>query len=251
MKKKLLTFSLAAIFGFTATDYAPAESGAKSYTNSIGMAFILIPSGSFMKESAQPFEEITENETLQHQVSVSKPFYLGKYEVTQEQWEAVMGSNPGKFKGRRNPAENISWDDTQAFIHRLNAKEGHTRYRLPTEAEWEYAARGDTNTLFFFMKNPKTWDEAARQLDAYAWFDRNSVRTTHPVGTKKPNPFGLYDVYGNVWEWVQNRYGARDRVIRGGGFYNDAESCRSAARDHLPPDFRHVYLGFRLALSPK
>jgi formylglycine-generating enzyme required for sulfatase activity len=126
--------------------------------------------------------------------------------VTQEQWAAVMGDNPSQFKGRTNPADNVSWFDAQEFIKRLNAREGTNRYRLPTEAEWELAARGGADTRFFFMKDPKTYKEAEPLLDACAWFAKNSGWTTHPVGQKKPNPYGLYDIYGNVFEWVQDWY---------------------------------------------
>jgi formylglycine-generating enzyme required for sulfatase activity len=240
-------------------------SGEKTFTNSIGMEFVLIPAGPFAREAGK--NEF--NEPVRAMVTISKPFYLGKYEVTQEQWVAVMGSNPSGFKGRTNPVDSVSWNDTQEFIKRLNAKEGHSRYRLPTEAEWEYAARGGTDTMFFFMKNPKTWEEAASALDAYAWFKQNSGKKTHPVGEKKPNPLGLYDVYGNVNEWVQDWYTKKlptdreitdykgpghgsYRVSRGGGWIVGAEGCRSSYRDDiLPPGDRSSLIGFRLALSPK
>ncbi|MDR2745191.1 MAG: formylglycine-generating enzyme family protein [Desulfovibrio sp.] len=240
--------------------------GPKTHTNSIGMEFVQIPAGSFERgiNIVNEFNEVL----YRPRVIISKPFYLGKYEVTQEQWLAVMGSNPSEFKGRTNPVENVSWDDVQEFIRRLNAKEGTNRYRLPTEAEWEYAARGGTNTKFFFMKDPKTWEEATGQLDAYAWFNKNSGNTTHPVGQKKPNPYGLHDVYGNVWEWVQDWYAEKlpqdreitdyrgpangtSRVSRGGGWYCDAEYCRSGNRYGLRPGSRYRSMGFRLALSPE
>jgi formylglycine-generating enzyme required for sulfatase activity len=237
--------------------------GSKTYTNSIGMEFVLISAGEFpISVGKNEFGEEVVGKAI-----ISKPFYLGKYEVTQEQWVAVMGNNPSWLKGRTNPVEIVSWDDVQVFINRLNAKEGTTRYRLPTEMEWEYAARGGTDTHYFFMKDPKTWQEAERPLDAYAWFSKNSGNTTHPVGQKKPNPFGLYDVYGNVWEWVQDWGGdlPTDREItdyrgpssglvrglRGGGWNYDAEYCRSSLRGGRGPDWRDFNVGFRLASSPE
>jgi formylglycine-generating enzyme required for sulfatase activity len=247
----------------------------KSFTNSSGMEVVLIPAGSFtMGTDKKIFEGAyaSDDETQGHRVrvSISRPFYLGRYEVTQEQWAAVMRSNPSYFQGWNNPVENVSWGDVQEFVMRLNRQEGHARYRLPTEAEWEYAARGGTDTEFFFMQDPKTWNKAAyheatRQLDAYAWVYLNSGNTTHPVGEKKPNPFGLYDVYGNVWEWVQDWDGELpavrettdytgpasgwERVLRGGGWFNDAVYCRSAGRHGFTPDHRYINIGFRLALS--
>jgi formylglycine-generating enzyme required for sulfatase activity len=140
------------VFGLTLLFAVPAQAlfgfGEKTHTNSIGMEFVLIPAGSFLRE-VNIVNEF--NETLYNpKVIVSKPFYLGKYEVTQEQWVAVMGNNPSGFKGRPNPVNHVSWNDVQKFINRLNAKDGHNRYRLPTEAEWDLAARGGTETMFFF-----------------------------------------------------------------------------------------------------
>ena len=229
----------------------------KQYANSIGMEFVLIPSGSFLMGSKSGEED----EAPVHKVTISKPFYLGKYEVTQEQWEAVMQSNPSKNKGRNNPVERVSWNDAQEFVNRLNAKEGHNRYRLPTEAEWEYAARAGTNTASSFGNN-------ANELSSHAWWKENSGNTTHPVGQKKPNPYGLYDIYGNVWEWVQDWHGEKyyakspgtdpkgpssgnARVRRGGGWDGDAWECRSAYRSCTMPDLLDSYIGFRLALSPE
>jgi hypothetical protein len=192
-------------------------------------------------------------------VTVSKAFYLGKYEVTQAQWEAVMGNNPSYFKGRNNPVEWVSWHDVQAFITKLNQKEGMNKYRLPTEAEWEYAARAGTTSTYSF-------GDDAGALGRYAWYgeDENSG-STHPVGQKEPNAWGLYDMHGNVWEWVQDRYGehyysnspAIDpkgppsgmRVFRGGFWGNLAKLCRSAGRGFVSSDFQDSAVGFRLAFS--
>ena len=168
-----------------------------SFHNSIGMEFVLIPSGSFVMGRDPLFEEDRDDELPQHKVNISKPFYLGKYQVTQAQWVAVMEDNPSGFKGPANPVEQVSWNDAQEFIKRLNVKEGHNRYRLPTEAEWEYAARAGADTVYFFGNDENI-------LPVYAWFIDNSRKTPHPVGKKRPNAWGLYDVHGNVWEWVQD-----------------------------------------------
>jgi formylglycine-generating enzyme required for sulfatase activity len=163
--------------------------------------------------------------------------------------------------------DSVSWDDVQEFIKRLNRKEGHNRYRLPTEAEWEYAARAGTKSDFFFAEGKKTISEA--DLAGYAWFSNNSGKTMHPVGQKKPNPWGLHDIYGNVAEWVQDAdsfkyYGntvepstdpvvlrGTRRVSRGGSWIDPAERCSSVRRYVSSPDFRFSKFGFRLALSPE
>jgi formylglycine-generating enzyme required for sulfatase activity/uncharacterized protein YecT (DUF1311 family) len=259
----------------------------KTFTNSIGMEFVLIPAGEFPRAIGKN----DFGEDIQSLVTISRPFYLGKYEVTQEQWVAVMGSgsNPSSFKGRTNPVERVSWDDVQVFIKKLNEKEGGQKYRLPTEAEWEHAARAGTKTLYFFGDDPE-------DLDSYAWYQDNTRTrgerevvdarevgnaytletetqttwtggSTHPVGGKKPNPWGLYDIYGNVWEWVSDWYGdypagsatdptgpasGSDRVDRGGSWDDTAGDCRSAGRNGDTSDsrLRHYDLGFRLAFSP-
>ncbi|GHT97575.1 hypothetical protein FACS1894154_01240 [Betaproteobacteria bacterium] len=235
---------------------APAASASETFTNSIGMEFILIPAGTFMMGDAS-----YGNESPVHRVEISRPFYLGKYPVTQAQWVAVMGKekNPSHFEGERNPVENVSWKDVQAFIQSLEAKEGRDGYRLPTEAEWEYAARAGTTSDYSFGNNHS-------ELRRYAWFDDNSEGKTHPVGEKRPNPWGLYDMHGNVWEWVYDLYGAypegavdpdpcgpsggQYRVLRGGSWHIPASFLRSAYRIYFPPDFGFDRYGFRLACSP-
>lgn len=215
-------------------------------TNSIGMEFALIPAGSFtgVVNHYNP-------DRWFYQATVSRPFYLGKYEVTQAQWEAVMGNNPSHFKGPDNPVENVSWDDAQEFIKRLNAREGTTMYRLPTEMEWGLAASAS---------------EEGR-LDEYAWMNTNSNKTTHPVGRKKPNFHGLYDMYGNVWEWMQDRHGTlpkdveltdyrgpdegSGRVLRGGAWNLQSATSRDlrALRVDQYPTHADKAFGFRLAFS--
>ena len=182
-------------------------------------------------------------------VLISKAFELQTREVTQAQWQAVMGSNPSSFKGPDLPVEKVSWDDAQAFIAKLNAKNDGYRYRLPTEAEWEYAARAGTTGPY------------AGDLDAMAWYEQNSGRTTHPVGTKAANAWGLYDMHGNVWEWVQDWDGNYDasavtdpvgpssgsyRVLRGGSWRHESQYCRSADRNSSSPGYRGYFLGLRL-----
>ncbi|HEY3362661.1 MAG TPA: formylglycine-generating enzyme family protein [Methanosarcina sp.] len=235
-----------------------------SLTNSIGMEFVLIPAGEFYMGS--PIREKRRKlwESPVHRVTIEKPFYLGIYPMTQEQWQRVMGNSPSYFKGEKHPVENISWDEIQIFFKKLNALEntdGNNRiYRLPTEAEWEYSARAGTAIAYFFGD-----DES--KLTQYAWFLENSGLETHPVGLKKPNPWGLYDIYGNAAEWVQDEYhisykGAPEdgrawenafpsvstpvRVRRGGGWNGNAGCCRSSERLFAAQDKKLNSLGFRV-----
>ncbi|MGA2617884.1 MAG: SUMF1/EgtB/PvdO family nonheme iron enzyme [Thermoguttaceae bacterium] len=220
--------------------------------NSIGMKLVLIPPGEFT---------MGEDDSA-HRVKITKPFYLGKYEVTQEEWEAVLGAtnNPSQFKGPKNPVESVSWGDCQVFLRRLSEKCGlpEGSYRLPTEAQWEHACRAGSMSGWFFG-----WSEL--ELDEYAWYDKNSEKKTHAVGQKKANAWGLHDVYGNVWEWCEdwldeNYYkvspqndppgpaaGSR-RVHRGGGWYRGAGFCRSAYRGDSGPGGRIGDLGLRVLL---
>lgn len=217
-------------------------------TNSVGMEFVLIRAGEFFMGSAHG----SQSERPVHRVKISRPFYLSKYEVTQGQWESVMGSNPSHFRDDANrPVEMVSWQDAQKFILQLNYDENTTDYRLPTEAEWEYAARAASRTNYCF-------GDDRRQLENYAWFNSDE---THAVGKLKPNDWGLYDMHGNLWEWVQDWYGAYSmetitdplgpptgstRVVRGGDWYCEADSCHSAVRHGFRPDSRLATLGFRL-----
>jgi formylglycine-generating enzyme required for sulfatase activity len=232
--------------------------------NSIGMELILIPAGEF--EMGSPFREKRRKlwESPVHRVTIKKPFYLGRYPVMQEQWQKVMGNNPSFFKGEKCPVENVSWVEAQAFFQKLNslekADENDHAYRLPTEAEWEYAARAGTATSYFFGNEES-------KLTEYAWFLKNSGLETHPVGLKKSNPWELYDIYGNVGEWVQDEYhisykGAPTdgrawentfpsvsvpvRIRRGGGWNGNAGCCRSAERLFAAQNRRLNSLGFRV-----
>jgi len=220
--------------------------------NSIGMKLIHIPTGEFMMGSSDEDND----EKPVHKVTISKPFYLGTYPVTQREWKAVMGSNPSFFTGDDLPVESVSWDDVQEFIRKLNEKEGEAKYRLPSEAEWEYACRAGTTTKYCF-------GDSESKLGEYAWYGNNSDGKTHPVGKLKPNAWGLYDMHGNVWEWIRDKWHSNydgaptdgsawesgdgsSRVYRGGGWYYYAGNCRSAYRYEYEPGHRHLYLGFRL-----
>ena len=238
----------------------PNVPGGMEVTNSIGMKLRLIPAGEFMMGSPATESGRSDNET-QHRVTLTKPFYLGVTEVTQEQYQKVMGTNPSQFQGPQNPVEKVSWTDAVEFCGKLSAMPaektaGHV-YRLPTEAEWEYACRSGTTTAYSFG------DDASR-LGDYGWFKGNSDSSTHPVGEKKPNAWGLYDMHGGVWEWCQDRYGAYPsgsatdptgatsgsfRVLRGGGWINGARGCRSAIRYWGTPEGRGNDLGFRVLRS--
>ena len=168
-------------------------------TNSIGMEFVKIPEGEFMMGSPSDEGDRDNDEGPVHKVTIEESYYLGKYEVTQEQWREVMGSNPSYFKGDDLPVEKVSWTDAQMFIQKLNEMEGTNIYRLQSEAEWEYACFAGTTTRYYFG------DDESR-LGDYAWYLDNLDGQTHPVGQKKPNPWGLYDMHGNVWEWCQDEY---------------------------------------------
>jgi formylglycine-generating enzyme required for sulfatase activity len=225
-------------------------------TNSLGMKFVYIPSGNFIMGSPKS-EEGRYNDEIKHKVTLTKGFYMQTTEVTQGQWQEVMGYNPSGFKncGDNCPVENVSWDDAQEFIKKLNRKEKGAQYRLPTEAEWEYACRAGTETRYY------TGDSEA-DLDRAGWYDDNSGGKTHPVGRKKPNGFGLYDMHGNVWEWCSDWYGDYPsgsvtdpqgplsgdyRVLRGGSWFNGGRSVRSAHRFRLEPAARYDLYGLRLA----
>ena len=245
-------------------------------TNSIGMKLVLIPPGEFQMGS--PKELIEEELRLhgddgwyrdhlpgegpQHRVRITKPYWLGATDVTQEEYQRVMGSNPSKFQGDpKRPVEQVSWDDAVEFCRRLSELPGEKaakrRYGLPTEAQWEYACRAGTTTRWY------SGDDEARLGDV-AWFNRNAGGQTHPVGQKRANAWGLYDMHGNVWEWCQDWYdedyyaksptddpagppGGSYRVVRGGGWDYPAWYCRSAYRNNFGPGYRYYGLGFRVS----
>ena len=196
--------------------------------------------------------------TAQHPVTLDS-FEIGKYPVTQKQWQAIMGDNPSYFKGYDLPVENVSWEDCQRFIQKLNEQTGLS-FCLPTDAEWEYAAGGGE-------KNRTKWagTNEEKALGKYVWYNANSGDKTHPVGQKKSNALGLYDMSGNVWEWCADWYGdypsgaqtnskvplkGSSQVIRGGSWCYSPARCRVAYRDYLSPSCRRSSLGFRLARTP-
>jgi formylglycine-generating enzyme required for sulfatase activity len=230
----------------------------KEITNSIGQKFVLIPAGEFQMGSPASEANRSADET-QHKVKITKSFYMQTTEVTQKQWQAVMGNNPSYFKGDDLPIKQVSWNDVQEFITKLNAQDKGKSYRLPTEAEWEYACRAGSSGEYCFGDNEG-------ELGEYAWFDGNSGNKTHRIGTREPNKWRLYDMHGNVWEWCQDWYESDyygsspmdnptgpssgvHRVLRGGGWYDVATGCRSACRFWGTPDGRDDDLGFRVCCS--
>ena len=235
-----------------------------TYTNSIGMEFVLIHEGEFTMGTAYEERDTFSSEIPAHEVTIENAFYLGKYEVTQEQWFDVMGSNPSQFEGNNKPVESVSWDDVQVFVKKLNEMEQTDKYRLPSEAEWEYACRAGTNTRYFFGDDKS-------QMNEYAWYYDWLIFVgdgTKSVGQKNPNPWGLYDMYGNVEEWTQDRYyfgyegapidgsawvsgGGYDsgRVHRGGSWGSLRSDCYSAVRSNKNPDYTSNVIGFRLAMD--
>ena len=216
---------------------------------------VYVEGGTFIMGATAEQKNKYKDEEPAHSVTLSS-FYIGKYEVTQSLWKAVMGSNPSNRKGDNLPVENVSWNDCQTFLRKLNAMTGKN-FRLPTEAEWEYAARGGNLSRGYQYSGSK-------KIDDVAWYNNNSGGETHPVGTKAPNELGIYDMSGNVWEWCQDWYGdyhgysqtnptgpssGSDRVNRGGGWDYDARICRVAYRSLNAPDVKFSLLGLRLALS--
>ena len=216
---------------------------------------VWVSGGTFtMGATSEQGSDAYDDEKPAHSVTLGG-YYIGKYEVTQKLWKAVMGSNPSEFKGDNLPVENVSWNDVQEFIRKLNQLTGKN-YRLPTEAEWEYAARGGDNSRGYKYSG-------SNSIGNVAWYWDNSNGAIHPVGTKSPNELGLYNMSGNVFEWCQDWYGSYssalqsnpkghdsgvDCVLRGGSFYSDAKCCRVSFRDSSIPTNDINHLGFRLAL---
>ena len=223
----------------------------------ISIEMVKVEAGTFMMGATSEMKHPYHWEKPVHQVTLTNDYYMGKYEVTQALWEVVMGSNPSNFKGDNLPVEEVSWNDCQEFISKLNSMTGR-KFRLPTEAEWEYAARGGKKSRGYQYSG-------SNSISDVAWYSGNSGRVTHPVGTKHANELGIYDMTGNVWEWCQdwfdsyssssqtNPTGADSgsiRVKRGGGWYDDAQVCRSSCRIIIySTDVCYLSLGLRLALS--
>ena len=227
------------------------------------MEFVKIPSGTFTMGSPTSEKDRYDDEK-QHQVTISRDFYMGKYEVMQAQWTAVMGTNPSKFQGDNLPVEQVSWEDAQSFIKKLNAK-GEGTYRLPTEAEWEYAARGGKEGQAFGIGDGNNLSSSQANFNGdYPYGNAAKgkyLEKTTPVGSYQPNAWGLYDMHGNVWEWCADWYGDYSssaqtdptgattgsfRVFRGGSWSGNGRDLRSANRGSSTPAARYNYLGFRL-----
>ena len=234
---------------------AASTSRPKVTLDDIMRNMVYVEGGTFTMGATSEQQNPYDDEKPTHRVSLSS-FYIGKYEVTQALWKAVMGSNPSNWKGDNLPVENVSWNDCQTFLRKLNAMTGKN-FRLPTEAEWEYAARGGNLSRGYQYSGSK-------KIDDVAWYDNNSGGETHPVGTKAPNELGIYDMSGNVWEWCQDWYGdyhgysqtnptgpssGSYRVYRGGSLGGLAWYCRVAYRNYYVPGYRCNGLGLRLALS--
>ena len=224
--------------------------------NGISIEMVKVEAGSFNMGATPEMQAPYEVEKPVHRVTLTNNYYIGKYEVTQALWQAVMGSNPSYFKGDDLPVEQVSWNDCQDFISKLNAMTGK-RFRLPSEAEWEYAARGGKKSRGYQYSGSNT-------LGDVAWYEGNSGSKTHAVGTKQPNELGIYDMTGNVYEWCQDWYGSyssspqtnpigavsgSSRVDRGGSWFFTAKHCRSSYRFNLTPGYRLNFLGLRLVLS--
>jgi len=226
--------------------------------NGVSFTMVTIEGGAFMMGStAEQGNDVEFNETPSHQVTLTS-YSIGQTEVTQALWNAVMGSNPSSFTGDANrPVEQVSWDDCQEFISRLNQLTGKN-FRLPTEAEWEYAARGGNNSKGYKFAG-------GNDINAVAWYwdEGNAISSTQPVATKAPNELQLYDMSGNVWEWCQDWFGdytsapqtnptgateGEEHVCRGGAWDHSAYMCRIPVRNPCPADFSDINLGLRLAL---
>jgi formylglycine-generating enzyme len=240
---------------------SPVIAGSREFVSKvIDAKFVVIPAGTFMM-----------GDDVKHKVTISKPFYLQTTPITQGQWKKVMGNNPSYFDsffngcGSKCPVEQVSWNDAQEFIRKLNSMEGTLLYRLPTEAEWEYAARAGTNTPYYTGNCLSTDQANYNGTDPYNGCPKGKYREkTVAVGSFPPNAWGLYDMHGNVWNWVQDWYAAyprgratdpsgpasgSKRVMRGGSYYTEGYRCRSGYRGSYEPTIRHGNMGFRLAIT--
>ena len=250
----------------------PIEKG-NDYTISlpgkVKLKMVWIKPGTFTMGS--PKDELgRESDEVQHEVTLTQGYWLGKYEVTQEQYKAILG-RPIE-NGDNYPVDHISWDDAIEFCEKLTARESETgrlpkgyEYTLPTEAQWEYACRAGTTTALNSGNNLSDKIKCP-EMGEVGWYENNAYdNDKHPVGQKKPNAWGLYDMHGNVWEWCSDRYGdypassvtdpegpdnGSSRVLRGGSWYSSADRCRSAYRFNYYPSYSYDFSGFRVALSP-
>ena len=237
-----------------------STTGLSAELNKLINNMVYVSGGTFtMGATSEQGSDAESDEKPTHSVTLSS-YYICKYEVTQALWRAVMGSNPSNFKGDNLPVEWVSWNDCQTFINRLNSYTGRN-FRLPTEAEWEFAARGGNYSRHYKYSG-------SNYIGDVAWYGGNSGSSTHPVGTKQPNELGLYDMSGNVWEWCSDWYSSyssssqtnpkgpqsgSDRVLRGGGWSYNARYCRVSGRNSVSPSYSYNDgddgYGFRLVLS--
>ena len=263
--KKIILWAVVAVVGVGVLMNIPPSPtlGTSSYTpniqeftvNGVSFQMVEVRGGTFTMGATSEQGDANDDEKPTHEVTLSD-YYIGKTEVTQALWEAVMGNNPSYFQGKSLPVENISWNDCKTFIVKLNALTGKT-FRMPTEAEWEYAARGGSKSRGYKYSG-------SGNIDEVAWHKDNSEEKTHEVGTKRPNELGLYDMSGNVWEWCNDWYGdyssasqtnpkgpdsGANRIGRGGGWWYYARGCRCSIRGDFGPDYRNEFLGLRLCLS--
>ncbi|MCX7106437.1 MAG: formylglycine-generating enzyme family protein [Methylococcales bacterium] len=250
--------TLKVVVGFAAYSCFGSAAVAIDYQSFAGIRFVKIEAGCFLMGKDTDLKESSPVESPQHRVCIEKPFYLGETEITQKQWETIMGSNPSKSKALYKPVEKVSWNDAQDFIKRLNNQEEGNLFRLPSEAEWEYSARAGSKSLYYFGDKQK-------ELTTYAWFgDEGYGGASHEVALKKPNAWGLHDMHGNVWEWVQDWYDpnyyqsspekdpkgpdvGQYRVYRGGSWVGKNVNLRSSIRYSGLPSSRTGDIGFRLA----
>ena len=235
-----------------------SEDSNQTFTvNGVSFDMIAVEGGTFtMGATSEQGSDAYDDEKPAHQVTLSS-YYIGKTEVTQELWQAVMGSNPSKFSGTNLPVEKVSWEDCQSFVIKLNELTGKN-FRLPTEAEWEYAARGGNKSNGFKFSG-------GNNIAEVAWYSKNGNKISHPVATKAPNELGIYDMSGNVWEWCSDWYSSSYytsssqtnptgpnsgsyRVYRGGSWSGNDRYCRVSHRDSNYPSYRFNYVGLRLAL---
>ncbi len=263
--KRVFCFSLIAALASSYPCQAQEKDPHKSFTNSIGMKFVWIPPGNFVMGSPKEEKQRNGNEN-QHKVTLTKGFYLGASTVTQEQWQEIMPKNPSAFPGEKNlPVDSVSWNDCQEFIKKLKEKDKKA-YRLPTEAEWEYACRAGTTTPFHVGETISTRQANFQGEDVSNKGKKNLPRLkTAPVNSFPANAWGLHDMHGNVWQWCQDWYGdysqkevvdpqgptkGPNRVLRGGSWFYTADCCRSACRSWGEPGFRNYSIGFRLCFFP-
>jgi len=239
-----------------AADSTQKSAGTETITNGFGMTLVEIDAGSFLMGSP-PAEVGRQVDETQHQVIITRRFFISTTLVTQSQWKTIMGNNPSNFVGNERPVELVKWSEAVSFCAELSKREGR-HYRLPTEAEWEFACRAGTQHKYFF-------GDDASQLGKYAWYLSNSNFQTHAVAKRISNAWGLYDMLGNVEEWCSDWYAdyptsavtdpkgpdvGKEHVLRGGAWNSVASLCRCAYRDHGPPDVGYNSAGFRVVLDP-